>query len=705
MGIVAPLFVVGEVSMIPETRQGAALNDTNNNSVVSNTGSVDSDDVNNVVATDEDDEDKDDEDNDEYSLSQKSEEQLSSANSVATDDEQSVSSNFTSSTGARHSETDAETVVMASKETRQVRCLRNFLLLFLVSLGTALSVSFFKVAQNREEEQMENDIEEFASLVASSLEANLGLTFGALDALAVQVTATTSSSSSETTSWPFVTLPDFHVQGYSTRTLAPAALSVSMVPIVKENQRTAYENYTLNNQEWITQAMEWQVEFGQGQRRRSRHLQQNGDLSSGIAETIYRIQDQQPVRDPGPGHYYPIRQSSPLTGSHVNYNTVTNKYVDQDLVTTVTNNKAVLGQLLQDDDDAIFLLQLLPAETKIMGEDPVVGTVFYPIFDQFTAKRTAVGLFSTLVSWAKLFEGILPPNVNGVIVVLKNSCDQQYTFQLDGPKVTVLGRGDLHSSDYNDFEQGIGLDSLDLTDYTTSRVSLSDESTCKYTLSVYPTDDFFSEYSSNVRVIYAAVVATVFFLAAVGFLWYDRTVERRQQKVSKSALEARAIVSSLFPANVRDRLFDANREKKEEQKKTKMARDKNKNKDANETPVDLLNTTIMHDNIPSTDKSMEQAPLGAPLSPNTMKQIKSGLAPPGEAPGRRKHVQHPKHRLKHILRDGSNRSIDDGNEFGLAKPIADLFPHTTVMFADISGFVSNQYIHLPSSLCVRACVP
>lgn len=41
------------------------------------------------------------------------------------------------------------------------------------------------------------------------------------------------------------------------------------------------------------------------------------------------------------------------------------------------------------------------------------------------------------------------------------------------------------------------------------------------------------------------------------FIIYDRWVERRQKVVMKTAVQTRAIVSSLFPSNVRDRLYES----------------------------------------------------------------------------------------------------------------------------------------------------
>ena len=99
--------------------------------------------------------------------------------------------------------------------------------------------------------------------------------------------------------------------------------------------------------------------------------------------------------------------------------------------------------------------------------------------------------------------------------------------------------------------------------------------------------------------------------------------ERRQKLVMKRAVQSRAIVSSLFPAAVRDRLSKAD------------------------------------------DSSASRAGKGDP-----------------NARGFKNRAGKTNARLKTFLNDGGQ----DKRPAHELRPIADLFPHTTVMFADIAGF-------------------
>jgi class 3 adenylate cyclase len=58
--------------------------------------------------------------------------------------------------------------------------------------------------------------------------------------------------------------------------------------------------------------------------------------------------------------------------------------------------------------------------------------------------------------------------------------------------------------------------------------------------------------------IYAAVVAFTFVLVAVVFFIYDMMVQRRNEKIVVTAARSNAIVSSMFPDAIRDRLLQQN---------------------------------------------------------------------------------------------------------------------------------------------------
>jgi hypothetical protein len=72
---------------------------------------------------------------------------------------------------------------------------------------------------------------------------------------------------------------------------------------------------------------------------------------------------------------------------------------------------------------------------------------------------------------------------------------------------------------------------------------------------LYPTSTFEESYNSNTPEVFAAVVASTFALVAIVFFVYDMFVQRRNQQLIERAAHSNAIVSSMFPGNIRDQLI------------------------------------------------------------------------------------------------------------------------------------------------------
>lgn len=83
----------------------------------------------------------------------------------------------------------------------------------------------------------------------------------------------------------------------------------------------------------------------------------------------------------------------------------------------------------------------------------------------------------------------------------------------------------------------------------------SDEVLCSYQVSTYPTNDFYTYYLTSRPLIIEGLVGLVFLFTVAVFLGYDCMVERRQRRVLAAAQRTNALVGSLFPQAVRDRLY------------------------------------------------------------------------------------------------------------------------------------------------------
>jgi len=139
---------------------------------------------------------------------------------------------------------------------------------------------------------------------------------------------------------------------------------------------------------------------------------------------------------------------------------------------------------------------------------------------------------------------------------------------------------------------------------------------CEYSLYFYPTESLEQEYRSMHPILYAGLVFFVFIVTAVVFCMYDLYVTTRQNKVMLAAAKSNAVVASLFPKNVRKALL-----------------------------------------AEAEEQILANQKLG--FKPHA---FKLGAAPKSE--------------LKNFLEDGLTNAAGVAFE---TKPIADLFPSTTVM--------------------------
>jgi hypothetical protein len=232
-----------------------------------------------------------------------------------------------------------------------------------------------------------------------------------------------------------------------------------------------------------------------------------------------------------------------------------------------------------------------------------------PVYDSFGEGSKLVGFAIGLTVWKNLLNQLLPPGMNGIFCVVKDRCGDIMTFRVDGPKATFLGYEDLHDPTYDQYETYVALEA------SLGGVHTSVDGVCSHDMFFYPSAEYVAIYKTNLPAIYTSVVVLAFFVTTILLLVFDKMVTARQNKTMTSALRTNALVASLFPEQVRNRLMEEDAEQDDKR----------------------------HGAFKKSAKS--------------------------------------------FMSDGD---IADEDQFGRMKsrPIADFFPNTTIMFADIKGFTA-----------------
>ena len=216
-----------------------------------------------------------------------------------------------------------------------------------------------------------------------------------------------------------------------------------------------------------------------------------------------------------------------------------------------------------------FSSYLPPSENSF---EPMLD-VYYPIINDASVTavqqndnittyidRPTVGIVVMTMYWRELFRNILTEGTNGIIVVVRNPCNEAFTYQINGPSVTYQGAGDRHDTKYDIHEimsRLVDLKSFALHDsgYTGAPI---DVDFCPYTLHVFPSDTMKADYVSRDATYFLLSVFLIFLFTSSVFFVYDWYVGKRQYRTKSEALRSSAIVSSLFPSTVRDLLYKSN---------------------------------------------------------------------------------------------------------------------------------------------------
>jgi hypothetical protein len=362
-----------------------------------------------------------------------------------------------------------------------------------------------------------------------------------------------------------------------------------------------------------------------------------------LADGIYTVdpEDGAIVPDSGPGPYFPYFQVA-TDDDGVAVHVLTNYY-------TVPNIKAVYDLLLVKKAPVISELQEGVAKSILLS----------PIFDTLeSAVREVVGCIQLAVDWISFFERTVTPTEGSVTAVLTTGKGEVMSFDISDEDVTFIGAGDRHDNDYNKYEECTDVESDESSrNYVAvlmPPITDAGSRTFSYGLCVYPTKSFEDAYLTRLPAVYTTVAAFVFVFVLIMFFIYDKLVERRQELTAGQAQRFGRVVHSLFPPAFRGRILT-----KEETR-------------------------------PSTPEQRDR-----PSMKGKWSSFKRRLSNDGTTS---RVVEPAKTRLRTFLSDNEKRDFAEMEEYKYDEPIADLFPETTIMFADISGFTAWSSEREPSQV-------
>jgi hypothetical protein len=318
--------------------------------------------------------------------------------------------------------------------------------------------------------------------------------------------------------WPNVLFPEFVLMAELARKQTGADF-FSCGPLVKDEDRQEYEDYVFQNQEWIQTAL-----------NRNRSLYQN----TSMPPSMFRFSETtgEPIRESKKELYSPVTQISPLEsyGYLMNYNAFDFHFYRRVFDGMVDANRAVLSEV---NNMEAWSAEFNYTDEYVVSHPEAWPRSFMasPLYTRLGEGAELAGTITALLPWHSFFQNVIPEGINGIVIVVRNTCDQEFSYRIDGPEVSYLGPKDHHDPDYDEYEVEASF---------TAFTSIAD---CVFSFHVYPTEELIDAYETNRPVTFTFAIVAVFLEVTFVFMVYDILVERRQEKVMSSALRSGAIVN------------------------------------------------------------------------------------------------------------------------------------------------------------------
>jgi hypothetical protein len=218
-----------------------------------------------------------------------------------------------------------------------------------------------------------------------------------------------------------------------------------------------------------------------------------------ISQISYMNDSNEVVVDPGPGPYLARWTSSPVVNSQLINQNLFQKNSTATFARACIKEKEIVfrsfefgeaGSIHSSDPETSFFATLRSfkegKEVNYLG-DPMAG-IYLPVFDNLDDIRTAsvVAVMASVLHWRSCFRYLLPNTVNGIDVVVDNTCGASYTYRINGTEAYPLGFGDLHDTRFDKYRHNATFEAVnEVHDGSYEQLHLSRDG-CIYRVDVYP---------------------------------------------------------------------------------------------------------------------------------------------------------------------------------------------------------------------------
>eukprot|EP00980_Cylindrotheca_fusiformis_P011571 scaffold2738_cov119-Cylindrotheca_fusiformis.AAC.7 len=422
-----------------------------------------------------------------------------------------------------------------------------FFVLLLAVCGAATAT--YLVMENEEYNDFRDGFASLGSEVSTVAGQKVDQMFTALDSFSLFIAS--DAETNQNSSWPFVTIPKFSAKSEKIAELTGLERSEIVVsPVVQEEEREQWPSFVLESSPLfyqesidnegnkdltvkdimnITIPFVWR--FGPG---------------NGVEASIEKIERSGPV--------LPLWNMYPLADPFLGL---------------MTLNLDMLEFLETANQFETTSLTLRPSLNFAQVVDTAnqfeIGSqIMQPIIEN----GILVGIILLRFRWVEFFQNLNIDGLTGTIAILRSSCNIGYvdfdefasnkevSYSIDASGAVFLGLLDAHNPKYDDHVVSRVVVDVDVDE------SKLPDGVCvpKVTLDLYPTEELEKTFQTSKPELYMGVVVAIFAFTSLVFLLYDYFVGRRQRKFVNRIVRQDQIVSNVFPAAIRDRLYGHEKE-------------------------------------------------------------------------------------------------------------------------------------------------
>ncbi|CAB9510360.1 Receptor-type guanylate cyclase gcy [Seminavis robusta] len=515
------------------------------------------------------------------------------------------------------------------KDNKFVFFWMGVVLVTIASTGVFVLIFTANILRDDETKTFENAFHQHVRNIAEGTLFQAKTIMSSMETLADTITIYAEASQDN---WPFLVVPESGRRALRTRVDAKLDL-VGFSPIVANNETT----------EW-TVFSSYELE----------------DVTAHSIPYIYRLDDNnndQVIPDTTSNQMLPVWQTSPTpyNTSLINYNLISAPKYGALFADMMETQHTAISAIYSDYDLDTFKNQQFFDPSDFNSTIPR-SVIVMPVYNSFLLEqRSIVGVVHGVLPWDRFLTGILPEGVNGIIAVIRNTCGDRYSFLLNGPDVVFLGPGDVNgtNNDYITETIWFGVEFLrSPSTLSTSTRPKNIGDTCVYSVGIYPSEEFERFHGNSNVEVFTVMYACVFLFLMVVFFIFVWFVQKRQARVMKIATRTTAIISTLFPDNVRDRIMKQAEDQASREQLASSGGD-----DASSANFQNLKSLLTSGDKAAAAGKQQSQELGNGTDHMASVSLLPETAPSGVT------------------------TFQD-------KPIADLYPNCTVCFMDLVGFTS-----------------